>query len=50
MEQQRLHRTYQYRLTPTPAQKPALEVTVLRCRTLYNCAVEQRKTWALRSR
>jgi putative transposase len=45
MEQQRLHKTYQYRLTPTPAQEQALEVTVLRCRTLYTCALEQRKTW-----
>src|SRR5215472_6725045 len=44
MEQQSLHKSYQYRLTPTPAQEQALEVVVLRCRTLYNCALEQRKT------
>jgi putative transposase len=45
MEQQSLHKSYQYRLTPTPAQEQALEMTLLRCRTLYNCALEQRKTW-----
>jgi putative transposase len=45
MEQQCLHKSYQYRLTPTPAQEQVLEVVVLRCRTLYNVALEQRKTW-----
>jgi putative transposase len=45
VEQQSLHKSYQYRLTPTPAQEQALELTVQRCRTLYNCALEQRKTW-----
>jgi putative transposase len=30
---------------PTPEQERALEIVVLRCRTLYNCALEQRKTW-----
>jgi hypothetical protein len=44
MEPQRLHTCYQYRLTPTPAQEQALEVVVLRCRTLYTCALQQRKT------
>jgi transposase len=28
-----------------PAQERALETVLLRCRTLYNCALEQRKTW-----
>jgi hypothetical protein len=45
MEQQSPHKSYQYRLTPTPAQEQALEVVLLRCRTLYNTALEQRKTW-----
>jgi putative transposase len=45
MEQQSRHKSFQYRLNPTPAQEQALEVTLLRCRTLYNCALEQRKTW-----
>jgi len=29
-------------LKPTPAQEPALEAVVWRCRTLYNTALEQR--------
>ncbi|HST86777.1 MAG TPA: transposase [Ktedonobacterales bacterium] len=37
--------TYQYRLVPTPEQERALEVVLWRCRTLYNVALEQRKTW-----
>jgi transposase len=43
MEQQRLRTSYQCRLTPTPAQ--ALEVGVPSCRTLDNCALQQRRTW-----
>jgi hypothetical protein len=50
MEPQRLHKSYQYWLTPTPAQEQALEVVVLRCRTLDTCALEQRKTWWERGR
>src|SRR5215472_5099622 len=45
MEQEYVRRTYQYRLTPTPAQEQALETVLLGCRTLYNCALEQRTTW-----
>jgi putative transposase len=45
MEQQSVRKTYQYRLTPTPAQEQALETVLHRCRTLYNTALEQRKTW-----
>jgi putative transposase len=30
---------------PTLAQEQALATVLLRCRTLYNCALEQRKTW-----
>ncbi len=47
MEQQssNIRKTYKYRLTPTPAQEQALETVLQRCRTLYNVALEQRKTW-----
>jgi len=38
-------KSYRYKLTPTPAQEQAMETTLWRCRTLYNCALEQRKTW-----
>jgi putative transposase len=46
MEQQSgVRKTYKYKLTPTPAQAQALEPVLARCRTLYNIALEQRKTW-----
>ncbi|HEY1387477.1 MAG TPA: transposase [Ktedonobacterales bacterium] len=47
MEHQRggIHKTYKYRLSPTPAQEQALETVLSRCRALYNTALEQRKTW-----
>jgi putative transposase len=45
MEQQSVHKTYKYRLEPTPEQEQALETVLHRCRTLYNTALEQRKTW-----
>jgi putative transposase len=45
MEQQSVRKTYKYRLDPTPEQQKALEVTLWRCRTLYNVALEQRKLW-----
>ena len=45
MEQQTARKTYQYKLAPTPEQERALEVVLWRCRTLYNVALEQRKTW-----
>jgi putative transposase len=45
MEQPSVRKTYKYKLKPTPAQQRALETVLLRCRTLYNCALEQRKTW-----
>ncbi|HET8908425.1 MAG TPA: transposase, partial [Ktedonobacterales bacterium] len=47
MEQQcdSVRKTYKYRLNPTPAQEQALALVVSRCRTLYNAALEQRKTW-----
>ena len=45
MDQQRVRTTYQYKLMPTPKQEGAMAPVLLRCRTLYNCALEQRKTW-----
>lgn len=45
MEQQGIRKTYKYKLNPTPAQAQALEVVLSRCWTLYNVALEQRKTW-----
>jgi transposase len=48
MEQQcmpTVRKTYQYKLMPTTEQQLALETALSRCRTLYNAAVEQRKTW-----
>jgi putative transposase len=39
------HKTYKYKLKTTPQQELALELVVFRCRTLYNVALEQRKTW-----
>jgi putative transposase len=45
MEQHSTRTSYKYRLTPTPEQEWVLEMALLRCRTLYNVAPEQRKTW-----
>lgn len=45
MEQQGIRKTYKYRLEPTPQQERVLETVLWRCRTLYNVALEQRKTW-----
>jgi putative transposase len=40
-----VRKTFKYQLMPTPAQAQALETVLSRCRTLYNIALEQRKTW-----
>jgi putative transposase len=45
MEQQSVRKTYNYRLNPTLAQEQRLDIILLRCRTLYNVALEPRKTW-----
>jgi putative transposase len=45
MEIQSVYKTYRYQLDPTPAQAKVLELVLSRCRTLYNVALEQRKTW-----
>jgi putative transposase len=38
-------KTFQYKLQPTPQQMVALEETLQLCQQLYNCALEQRRTW-----
>src|SRR5258708_20271944 len=43
MEQQRVRKTYKYKLSPTPAQEQALEFVVRRCRELYNAALQERR-------
>jgi putative transposase len=40
-----VRKTYKYKLKPLPDQEQAMEKVLWRCRTLYNCALEQRKTW-----
>jgi putative transposase len=47
---ERVHKTFKYKLDPTPAQEQALETVLSRCRTLYNVALEQRKAWWERGR
>jgi putative transposase len=44
MEQQRVCKTYKYQLMPTPTLVLALELVLWRCRTLYNTALDERKT------
>ncbi|HEX6798261.1 MAG TPA: transposase [Ktedonobacterales bacterium] len=45
MEQQSVRKTYKYKLDPTPDQERALGHTHTLCRRVYNCALEQRRTW-----
>ncbi len=46
MEEQRIHKTYKYKLKPTPAQAQVLGRTLMRCRHVYNAAVgERRYAW-----
>ena len=45
MEQYGVRKTYQYKVMPTRKQEQALQTVVLRCRTLYNCALEQHRIW-----
>jgi putative transposase len=44
MVPQCLRKTFKEKLRPTPAQEQALDEVLWRCRTLYNTALEQRKT------
>ena len=39
-----VRKTFKEKLRPTPEQEQALDVVLWRCRTLYNVALEQRKT------
>ena len=41
----RVPKTFKYKLTLTTPQEQALETVLSRCQTLYNVALEQRKTW-----
>jgi putative transposase len=41
---QTVRKTFKEKLRPTPDQERALGVVLWRCRTLYNVALEQRKT------
>jgi putative transposase len=41
---ERLRKTFKYKLKPTPQQERELERVLMRCRSLYNAALEQRKT------
>ena len=41
----RVRKTFKYKLKPTPEQERALAEVLWRCRTLYNTALEQRRTW-----
>ena len=40
-----VRKTFKYTLMPTPDQAQTVETVVLRCRTLYTVALEQRQTW-----
>jgi transposase len=39
-----VHKTFKYRLFPTPAQETALRAPLEECRWLYNHFLEERKT------
>ncbi len=43
MELQTVHKTFKYKLMPTPHQEKVLEIVLWRCRELYNAALEERK-------
>jgi putative transposase len=48
MEQQRVRKTYKYRLKLTPEQERALQRTLMLCRHVYNAAVgERREAWRM---
>jgi putative transposase len=42
MDQQRVRKTFRYKLQPTPEQERELERVLILCRILYNTALEQR--------
>jgi putative transposase len=43
-QQQGVRKTYRYKLIPTPEHVRTLEAVLWRCRTLYNTALDERKT------
>jgi putative transposase len=43
VEQQRVRKTYKYKLMPTPEQERTLATVVWRCRELYNAGLQARK-------
>jgi putative transposase len=43
MEQQRVRKTYKYKLMPTTKQERSLETVLWRCRELYNAGLQERK-------
>jgi putative transposase len=44
MEQPVVHKTFKYKLKPTPEQERELERALMLCRRLYHVALEQRET------
>jgi putative transposase len=44
MNEMNVRKSYQYKLTPAPAQERALAGVLRHCRVLYNTALEQRIT------
>jgi putative transposase len=44
MEQQSLRKTFKYKLKPTPEQEREIERMLMLCRSLYNVALDHRKT------
>ncbi|HEV2579406.1 MAG TPA: transposase [Ktedonobacteraceae bacterium] len=40
-----VRKTFKYQLRPTPDQERLLDRTLMRCRHVYNAALEQRRTW-----
>jgi putative transposase len=49
MAEQRIRKTYKYKLKPTPEQKRVLDRTLMLCRHVYNAAIEERReAWRMR--
>lgn len=49
MSEQRICKTFKYKLEPTPAQAQRLDETLSHCRDLYNAAIgERREAWRMR--
>jgi putative transposase len=49
MEQQIVHKTFRYKLKPSPEQERELERVLMLCRHIYNAAVgERREAWRMR--